>query len=143
MTSPRPLLCGIIIIALLLTAYAVIFYADEIDGKPIQEVSQTIVAPPEFELTMQATAFNTYGYDKDGIDYGPGYCIVSSKGDIPLYSLLEIDQYGEAQAVAQSDKLAPDEIELWYNAPSKVPMFGSQEVKVKITGEGDRPCKTN
>jgi 3D (Asp-Asp-Asp) domain-containing protein len=135
MTKSRPLLCGLIIITLLLAAYAVIFYARSGDAETMPKS-----IPAGKTLTMQATAFCEYGWDKDGLDYGPGYCIVSSKGEIPPYSLLEINQYGEAQAVAVSDELTPDEIQLWYNAPSDVPMFGQQEVKVKIKGKGDIPC---
>jgi 3D (Asp-Asp-Asp) domain-containing protein len=96
----------------------------------------------EQTVTMQATAFNAYGWDENGIDYGPGYCIISGGSDIPLCSLLEIDQYGECQVIATSDTLKADEIQLWYNAPSKVKLFGQQEVQVKIKGEGDKPCPT-
>ena len=133
MTRPRPLLCALLIILFLIAACAVIFYADEIDAQPAE------VPPPEFELTMQATAFCEYGWDNDGLDYGPGYCIISDKSEIPLYSLLEIDQYGQAQAVASSAELAPNEIRLWYNAPSKVEMFGRQTVQVKVYEKGDIP----
>jgi len=124
-----------------MTAYAVIFYAKSADGEH-KEANQIIVSQPEFELTMTAPAFCEYGWDDNGIDYGPGYCIISNQSEIPLYSLLVIDQYGEGQALAESAELAPDEIQVWYNAESKIPMFGRQEVKVKIEGVGDRPCVT-
>jgi len=109
-------------------------FADKIDSKPIVEQEQII--------TVQATAFNEYGTDSKGIAYGPGYVIVSSHGQIPLNALLDIDIYGECQAVAVSDKLASDEIMLWYNAPSKVKMFGEQTAYARIIGKGDRPHKT-
>ena len=134
MTKPRPLLCALLTIIFFMAASAVIFYAKNTDSKPAK-----VVPPPEFELTMTATAFCEYGFDSDGIDYGPGYCIISDKSEIPLYSLLEIDQYGQAQAVASSAELAPNEIRLWYNAPSKVEMFGRQTVQVKVFEKGDIP----
>ena len=135
MTKPRPLLCALLIILFLMAASAVNFYADEIDAQPV-EAQQ--IQPTEQALTMQATAFNAYGHDANGIDYGPGYVIISDKSEIPLYSLLEIDQYGEGQALAVSAELAKDEIQLWYNAPSKVGMFGRQTVKVITKGVGDK-----
>jgi 3D (Asp-Asp-Asp) domain-containing protein len=110
-------------------------------SKPI--IEPPTVAPPEPPqvqiIKVKATAFNIYGHDSNGIDYGPGYMIVSSQSEIPLYSLLDIDIYGEAQAIGVSDKLAKDEIKLWYNAPSKIPMFGEQEANVKILEKGDKP----
>lgn len=136
----RPYLYGAIVLLVFLITIAVNFYARSINAKPVLESKPIAIKQAETILTMQATAFCTYGWDKNKIDYGPGYCIVSSKGKIPLYSLLEIDPYGEGQAMAVSDKLAPDEIQVWYNAPSKVPMFGRQEVKVKVKGKGDTPC---
>jgi len=90
-------------------------------------------------VKVRATAFCQYGYDSNGIDYGPGYVIISSQSEIPLYSLLDIDIYGEAQAIGVSDELAKDEIELWYNAPSKIPMFGEQEAYVRVLEKGDKP----
>lgn len=138
MIKPNVKACAVIILTLLLTALAVIFYARSLDDKPITPV----VEQKEQTLTMQAMAFCFYGWDDNGIDYGPGYCIVSSYSDIPLYSLLKIDQYGEGQVLAKSEGLEEHEILVWYNAPSKVDMFGQQEVKVKIKREGDKPCKS-
>lgn len=140
LNKTRPYLYGAIVLLVLLTTVAVIFYARSINTKPVLGYKPLVAEQAETTLTMQATAFCTYGWDMNKIDYGPGYCIVSSKGEIPLYSLLEIEPYGEGQAIAISDKLAPDEIQVWYNAPSKVPMFGRQEVKVKVKGKGDTPC---
>jgi 3D (Asp-Asp-Asp) domain-containing protein len=88
-------------------------------------------------VKVQATAFCEYGVDENGLDYGPGYVIVSAQGEIPLYSLLDIDIYGEAQAVAVSNKLAPNEIRMWYNAPSKVLLFEPGTAYVRILGIGD------
>ena len=139
MNKSRPYLYGAILFLVFLTTVAVIFYARNINAKPVLENKAIVVEQAEPTLTMQATAFCTYGWDKNKIDYGPGYCIVSSKGEIPLYALLEIEPYGEGQAIAVSDKLAPDEIQVWYNAPSKVSMFGRQEVKVKVKEKGDTP----
>lgn len=141
MNKPRPLLCGFILIIMLLAALTVNFYAPVIDGEPeVKAEQETAAEPTNPILTMQAEAFSTYGWDTNGIDYGPGYAIISTESEIPLCSLLVIDQYGEAQAIATSDELAPDEIKLWYNAPSKVPMFGRQTVQVKIVEKGDTPC---
>jgi 3D (Asp-Asp-Asp) domain-containing protein len=106
------------------------------EDKPL-EVVETINNVPI--VKVQAAAFCEYGVDSKGLDYGPGYCIVSAQGEIPLYSLLDVDIYGEAQAVATSDKLAPDQIRLWYNAPSKVLMFEPQMAFVRVLGMGDRP----
>lgn len=126
----------------LIAASAVYFYADEIDAQPV-EIKQEMPAPAEQIIICRAEAFNVYGHDANGIDYGPGYVIISDKSEIPLYSLLEIDQYGEGQAIGISSELDKDEIRLWYNAPSKVPMFGRQTVQVKIKEKGDRPCATH
>ena len=101
-------------------------------------------APPVPEVQIvkvQATAFCEYGHDANGIDYGPGYCIISTRGEIPLYLLLAVDIYGEAQAVAVSDQMSPNEIKIWYNAPSKIPMFGEQTAYVRVLGAGDKPHK--
>ena len=113
--------------------------ADRIDG--VQPVS-----PPEQQvqiIKVQASAFNLYGHDANGIDYGPGYVIISGQSEIPLYSLLDIDVYGPCQAIATSDKLAKDEIKLWYNAPSDIPMFGTQTAYVRVLEKGDKPCQLN
>lgn len=123
----------------LMAASVVYYYADEIDAQPV-EAQQETPASAEQIIICQAEAFNAYGHDANGVDYGPGYVIISDQSDIPLYSLLEIDQYGEGQAVSSSAELAKDEIRLWYNAPSKVPMFGRQTVQVKVKEEGDKPC---
>ena len=138
MNSIKPTI--LILILLIITAYFVLANADKIDCI----IPETETEPQQSEqiLTLQATAFNAYGWDENGIDYGPGYCIVSSYSDIPLYSLLEIDQYGEGQVIATSDTLKANEIQVWYNAPSKVGVFGTQTVQVKILGKGDIPCRT-
>jgi len=116
--------------------FQVLICADKIDSEspakpPIPQQVQII--------KVQATAFNEYGYDANGIDYGPGYVVISSQSEIPLYSLLDIDVYGEAQAIGVSDKLAKDEVKLWYNAPSKIPMFGEQTAYVRVLEKGDMP----
>jgi 3D (Asp-Asp-Asp) domain-containing protein len=122
---------------IMLTLLAItLLNADKIDSKPAPE-------PQPQPIKVTATAFCQYGQDETGIDFGPGYCIISDQSEIPLYSLLDIDIYGECQAVAKSDKLAKDEVKLWYNAPSKVPMFGTQTAYVRIIGEGDKPCRLN
>jgi len=121
----------------LLTAWAVIFYVSNLDDRPVPAIAQQ----SKQILTMQAMAFCSYGWDANGIDYGPGYVVVSSYSDIPLYSLLEIDQYGEGQVISVSEGLATNEILVWYNAPSKIEMFGRQTVKVKVMEKGDMPCK--
>ena len=142
MNSIKPTI--LILILLAITAYFVITNADKLDEAALKADLEVTVSLPEpcETVTMQATAFNAYGWDENGIDYGPGYCIVSSESEIPLYSLLEIDQYGEGQAIATSDTLKANEIQVWYNAPSKVNMFGTQTVQVKIKGEGDKPWTT-
>jgi len=136
MIKPVAKACFITSLVFLLTALAVIFYARSLDDKPVRPA----IKPSEQIATMQAAAFCSYGWDENGIDYGPGYVIVSSYCDIPLYSLLNIDQYGEAQVIRKSEGLEKNEILVWYNAPSKVDMFGQQTVKVKIRGKGDKPC---
>ncbi len=142
MNSIKPTI--LILILLAITAYFVLANAEKIDDTALKADLEVTVSLPEpcETRTMQATAFNAYGWDENGIDYGPGYCIVSSESEIPLYSLLEIDQYGEGQAIATSDTLKANEIQVWYNSPSKVRLFGQQEVQVKILGEGDKPCPT-
>jgi len=125
----------VIMLAILTIA---LFNADKIDGEP-PTANQPLISQTSKTITCQATAFNAYGVDSNGIDYGPGYCIVSSYSDIPLYSLLEIDQYGEGQVMAKSAGLEKNEILVWYNAPSKVDMFGQQTVKVKVMEKGDMP----
>jgi len=125
-----------VLFLMLALLFPTLIYADKIDEIAITE-------PPEPQqvqiIKVRATAFNEYGHDSNGIDYGPGYVIISSQSEIPIYSLLDIDVYGPCQAVATSDRLAKDEIQLWYNAPSKVPMFGQQEAFVRVLEEGDRP----
>ena len=144
MTMNKPDLNPTILILILLavTAYFVLINAAKMDDTALKaDLEVTVSLPEPCEIrTMQATAFNAYGWDESGIDYGPGYCIVSSESDIPLYSLLEIDQYGEGQVIATSDTLKANEIQVWYNAPSKVGVFGTQTVQVKILGKGDKPC---
>jgi 3D (Asp-Asp-Asp) domain-containing protein len=120
-----------ILLIMLALLTIVLFNADKIDGEP-PPIEQQVI-------TCQATAFNAYGTDSNGIDYGPGYVIVSSYSDIPLYSLLEIDQYGEGQVMSKSVGLEKHEIMVWYNAPSKIDMFGRQTVQVRVLGDGDRP----
>jgi len=139
MNSIKPTI--LILILLIITAYFVLANAEKMDETALKADLEVTVSLPEpcETRTLQATAFNAYGWDENGIDYGPGYVIISDKSDIPLYSLLEIDQYGEGQAVASSAELDTDEIRLWYNAPSKVPMFGRQTVQVKVKEEGDKP----
>jgi 3D (Asp-Asp-Asp) domain-containing protein len=140
MRKPMPAI--MVLLFLLVTAIATTINASKTDSEP------PTVKPPEPPQQVQiikvkATAFNEYGYDSNGIDYGPGYCIISNQSEIPLYSLLAIDIYGEAQAIGVSNKMAKDEIKLWYNAPSKIPMFGEQTAYVRILGKGDKPCRLN
>ena len=133
----RPLATILAIVTLLCLFVWVLRDADKIDG--IQPV-----APPEPQIIkVTATAFNEYGHDPNGIDYGPGYVIISTESEIPLYSLLDIDVYGPCQAIATSDKLAKDEVKLWYNAPSDIPLFGTQTAYVRVLGKGDSPCQLN
>ena len=49
--------------------------------------------------------FATMGWDKAGNEYGTGYVIVSAHGPIPLGSYLDIDLFGEAQAMTTTTKL--------------------------------------
>ena len=124
-----------ILFILLAIFFQTLIFADKIDSEPPTK------PPPEPHvqiIKVTATAFCEYGYDSNGIDYGPGYVIISTESEIPLYSLLDIDVYGPCQAVRVSDKLAKDEVQLWYNAPSKVDMFGQQTAYVRVLGEGDR-----
>ena len=112
-------------------------------NKPIIEPPAKPPEPQQVQIIkVKATAFNIYGHDSNGIDYGPGYVIVSSQSEIPLYGLLDIDIYGPCQAIAKSDKLEKDEVQLWYNSPSDVRLFGEQEAWVRVLEMGDRPHKT-
>jgi len=136
----RKLMPTMIFIILMLTiGFFTLTNADKID-----RVSPAAPEPPQQEqveiIKVTATAFNEYGRDSNGIDYGPGYVIISTESEIPLYSLLDIDIYGPCQAIATSDKLAKDEIKLWYNAPSDIPMFGTQTAYVRVLEKGDKPC---
>ena len=132
-------------LALIIFMWALTIYVVVAFNRPDSETPViTSPEPPQVQIIkVTAQAFNEYGHDANGIDYGPGYVIISTESEIPLYSLLDIDVYGEAQAVATSNELAPDEIKIWYNAPSKVPMFGEQIAQVKILGKGDAPCRLN
>ena len=125
----------ILLLLLLLTGFGVLYYAANISREPSHppvpgQTEQVETADPP--LTMQAVGFNAYGVGGNGIDYGPGYCIISSYSDIPLYSLLKIDQYGEGQVIVKNEGLEKNEILLWYNAPSKVELFGQADRKSTV-----------
>jgi len=133
----------IAIIALVIVTWTLAFIVLSTAIKPISKPSG--LPQPEQQvqiIKVAATAFNEYGHDANGIDYGPGYVIISTESEMPLYSLLDIDVYGPCQAVATSNKLAKDEVKLWYNAPSKVKMFGEQEAYVRVLEKGDIPHKS-
>ena len=139
----RKLMPTMIFIILMLTiGFFTLTNADKID-----RVSPAAPEPPQQEqveiIKVTATAFNEYGYDPNGIDYGPGYVIISTESEIPLYSLLDVDVRGECQALGISPYLAKDEIKIWYNAPSDIPMFGTQTAYVRILEKGDKPCQLN
>ena len=89
-------------------------------------------------VQVTARAFNLYGTDANGIAYWHGYVVVSSKGEIRLGDYLDIDKYGPCQAMAVSDKLASNEVLLWYNSPSDVRNFGVQQAWARVLGEGER-----
>jgi len=136
----------IAIIALIIVTWTLAFLVISTAVKPIDKPSKLTPTPLPQQvqiIKVQATAFNIYGHDANGIDYGPGYVIISTESDIPLYSLLDIDIYGPCQAIATSDKLAKDEIKLWYNAPSDIPLFGTQTAYVRVIEKGDIPCQLN
>jgi len=133
----RPLATILATVTLLCLFVWTLHDADKIDG--VQPTT-----PPEPQIIkVTATAFCEYGHDTNGIDYGPGYVIISTESEIPLYSLLDVDVHGPCQAVAMSDKLAKDEVRLWYNAPSDIPLFGTQTAYVRVLGKGDVPCQLN
>ncbi|MFA7171560.1 MAG: hypothetical protein WC180_06225, partial [Candidatus Paceibacterota bacterium] len=112
----RKIIPAIIFLLIMLTgAYITLSNADKIDSKPINPPEQQVQI-----IKVKATAFNIYGHDVNGIDYGPGYVIISTESEIPLYSLLDIDIYGPCQAVGVSPYLTKDEVKLWYNGTSKV-----------------------
>ena len=119
------------LLIMLAGAFITLPNAEKIDSKPVE---------PQI-IKVTATAFNIYGHDPNGIDYGPGYVIISTESEIPLYSLLDIDVRGECQALGVSPYLAKDEIKIWYNAPSDIPLFGTQTAYVRILGEGDKYCE--
>ena len=132
----RPLATILAIVTLLCLFVWVLHDADKIDG-----VQPTTPPEPQVQIIkVTATAFNEYGHDANGIDYGPGYVIISSQSEIPLYSLIDIDICGECQALGVSPYLAKDEIQIWYNAPSDIPLFGTQTAYVRVLGKGDKPC---
>ena len=123
-----------------LTVYVIIAF-NKPDNKP---PTSNPPEPPQIQIIkVKATAFNIYGHDSNGIDYGPGYVIISTESEIPLYSLLDIDIYGPCQAVGVSPYLTKDEVKLWYNGTSKVTMFGTQTAYVRVLEKGDRPCQLN
>ena len=126
---------------LVIVMWIIVISAMAAMNKPADKAKAEPLAKPEQQqaqiIKVKATAFNEYGHDANGIDYGPGYVIISTESDIPLYSLLDIDVYGECQALATSDKLAKDEILLWYNSPSDIPLFGEQPAYARILGKGD------
>jgi 3D (Asp-Asp-Asp) domain-containing protein len=129
----RKLIPAIIFLLIMLTgAFITLLNADKIDSEPEPQI-----------IKVTATAFNIYGHDPNGIDYGPGYVIISTESEIPLYSLLDIDIYGPCQAVGVSPYLTKDEVKLWYNGTSKVTMFGTQTAYVRVLEKGDRPCQLN
>ena len=135
----RPLAMIMATVALLCLFVWTLHDADRIDG-----VQPTTPPEPQIQIIkVTATAFNEYGHDANGIDYGPGYVIISSQSEIPLYSLIDIDICGECQALGVSPYLAKDEIQIWYNAPSDIPLFGTQTAYVRIIGKGDTPCELN
>lgn len=79
------------------------------------------VPPAEVQIIqVTARAFCEYGFDAKGNDYGPGYVIVSDKGEIPPGSYLDIDLCGQAQVMAVSDN---------------VPLFGVQEAWVRVDAD--------
>ena len=131
---------ALIIFMWALTIYVVIAFNKPDNKSPTSN-------PPEPQqvqiIKVKATAFNLYGHDANGIDYGPGYVIISGQSEIPLYSLLDIDLYGPCQAVATSDELAKDEVKLWYKSPSDVRLFGTQDAYVRVLEKGDIPCQLN
>ena len=133
----RPLAMILAIVTLLCLFVWALHDTDRIDG------IQTVPTPEPQIIQVTATAFNEYGHDTNGIDYGPGYVITSTESEIPLYSLLDIDIYGPCQAVGVSPYLTKDEVKLWYNGTSKVTMFGTQTAYVRVLEKGDRPCQLN
>ena len=132
-------------LALVIFMWALTIYVVVAFNRPDSETPViTSPEPPQVQIIkVTAQAFNEYGHDANGIDYGPGYVIVSSQSEIPLYSLLDIDLYGPCQAVATSDELAKDEVKLWYNSPSDVRLFGTQDAYVRVLEKGDKPCQLN
>ena len=133
------------ILALIIFMWALTIYVIIAFNKPDNKPPTS--NPPEPQqvqiIKVKATAFNIYGHDVNGIDYGPGYVIISTESDIPLYSLLDIDVCGECQALGMSPYLAKDEIKIWYNAPSDIPLFGTQTAYVRVIEKGDKPCRLN
>ena len=137
----RKLIPAIIFLLIMLTVgFITLSNADKIDDT-LPAIESPAPEPQIIKVT--ATAFNEYGHDANGIDYGPGYVIISTESEIPLYSLLDIDIYGPCQAVGVSPYLTKDEVKLWYNGTSKVTMFGTQTAYVRVLEKGDRPCQLN
>jgi hypothetical protein len=132
---------GIALALLLMMAFTTLLNADNVNApEPITKAIEPQVIEPLI-IKVYARAFNAYGNDINGVDYGPGYVVISDKSEIPIYSLLDIDIYGECQAIGVSNKLAKDEIRLWYNSPSKVMLFEPQMAFVRVLGMGDTPVK--
>ncbi len=132
---------------LVIVMWIIVISAMAAMNKPADKAKAEPLAKPEQHqvqiIKVQASAFNIYGHDANGIDYGPGYVIISTESEIPLYSLIDIDICGECQALGVSPYLAKDEIQIWYNAPSDIPLFGTQTAYVRIIGKGDTPCELN
>ena len=114
----------IILLSLMLGEYAAFPQDKPIPAEPQPHIIQVV-----------ARGFCDYGWDKAGNEYGLGYVIVSDKGEIPLGAYLDIDLFGEAQAMTTTTSLAANEILVWMQSPSEVKAFGEQTAWVRIVEE--------
>ena len=119
--------CIIVLLSLMLGEYAAFPQDKPIPAEPQPHIIQVV-----------ARGFCDYGWDKAGNEYGTGYVIVSAHGPIPLGSYLDIDLFGEAQAMTTTTSLAANEILVWMQSPSEVKAFGEQTAWVRILGEGEK-----
>ena len=107
-------------------------------NKVLPEDKPIPAEPQPHIIQVVARGFCDYGWDKAGNEYGTGYVIVSAHGAIPLGSYLDIDLFGEAQAMTTTTSLAESEILVWMQSPSEAKAFGEQTAGVRIVEVGGR-----
>ena len=106
------------------------------DLKKALPEDKPITTEPQI-VQVVARGFCEYGHDRAGNAYGPGYVIVSAYGFIPLGANLDVDLFGQCQAVSSTTDLASNEIKVWMQSPSEVAAVGYQEAWVQVLEKGE------